>query len=183
MKGLEGKTIAAASLGSAQDFATMAMLAANGVDVSKVKLIALPYAQQLSALENGTVSGLISLEPYLSKALSAGMKPIGYPANYLPDHIWQVQFVLKSYADAHPQVIQSYVAAMRQAQDFANANPRQAQMLAADAGHIPATYSARIPTFVNTWSPSIIDQWVVLYRKFATLSGQIPPGQDLQWNG
>lgn len=180
IKDLAGKTIAENALGSAYEFGTKAMLAENGVDPSKVRFVALPYASQVAAVKAGRVDAAISDSPFFGQAIKAGMAVLGYPQSYLPDDLKNVYFTTASFAAKNPTAVTKFVAAMKEANTFANNNRDAIQTLTAKAAGTPVELSPRVPTFINALDGSYIDQWAVLYKKYGkSLTSPIPAGDTV----
>ncbi len=183
LRQLQGKTIAEVGVGGTAELGTKEMLYASGVDVSKTSFDNIPYPQQLAALQQGHVQAAISTMPYLQEALAAGMKVLGYPQAYMPGRLWQFYFTTAKFAAANPGLVKKFLAAIRNAATYANAHPDVAQRDAAVAAQAPLQLTSRVPTFVGDWSSSDIDQWIPIYKRFASVTVPIPSGADLMFQG
>jgi NitT/TauT family transport system substrate-binding protein len=63
---LNGQTVAVNGLGSIQELSLREWLRANGADIAAVKVVEIPPAAIVAALERGTIAGAMVTEPFLS---------------------------------------------------------------------------------------------------------------------
>jgi NitT/TauT family transport system substrate-binding protein len=106
-KDLEGKTIALAGLRQAGDLSTRAWLAKGGVDVAKVQLVEVPFAEMGAGLERGTYAAANISEPMLSQAIKLnGIRCIGDPyATIGSTMTLGVWYTTREFAQKNPEVV------------------------------------------------------------------------------
>jgi NitT/TauT family transport system substrate-binding protein len=121
-KDLEGKTIASNALDNINQIYAQAWLKKKGVDISKVKVVAIPFPQQVAALESGKIQGTLIPEPFLTAGLSDGLKNLGWPYRIGKDHDTPVGVYVakKGWAQTHADTVKDYVAALTEATKAAN---------------------------------------------------------------
>src|SRR5438067_1630885 len=72
VRDLKGKKLAMTVLQSSTEWAADRMLAAEGLKLSDVEILALPQPDMLPALKNGSVDAAMAVEPFLSPAVADG---------------------------------------------------------------------------------------------------------------
>lgn len=92
LAGLEGKTIGVVGVNTGGDIPVLQALEGAGVDVDKVKEVAIPYSGMQAALEQGTVDAVVPADSYYHQMLDAGFESISnpvreYQAN-MPVTVW-----------------------------------------------------------------------------------------------
>jgi NitT/TauT family transport system substrate-binding protein len=121
-KDLEGKTIAVPALVALTATAVRAWLVENGADLAKVRFVELPLSQQAEAIARGTVDAAHLGEPQLT-AGSALIQPIAKPYDSIAKQFlisdW---FTTKDWLAKNPDAAKRFVAAVYEAQRWANAN-------------------------------------------------------------
>jgi NitT/TauT family transport system substrate-binding protein len=122
---LKGKTIGV-PLGTSQQFFLGQFLEQNGITADQVTLINVPFAQQAEALANGTIDAVISNQPTLGqieKAVS-NMTVVWSAQAGLPGYISLI--CTQDWAAAHQDLIERFLKALIQAQQFVVNHPDQA---------------------------------------------------------
>ena len=122
---LKGKTIGVA-FGTAGEFYFGRFLDLNGIDLKNVTEVNVPFEQSQSALANGTVDAVVSLQPYVNTIQSQGGNNTvswsvqSYQA-YYSDAV-----CMNSWATAHPDLIVRFLKATIQAQNYILTNQKNA---------------------------------------------------------
>lgn len=84
-KGLEGKTVAVTALGSIQDLGVKISVKDDGGDPSKVKFLALPSNDMITALEAGRVDAVALSEPFTTAGRGKGLTTLfSYSTGAMP---------------------------------------------------------------------------------------------------
>jgi NitT/TauT family transport system substrate-binding protein len=73
---LAGKTVAVNTLNGLGEVTVKASLEGNGVDVSGIKFLEIPFPEMTPALERGAVDAAWHTEPFISQLLAAGGRKI-----------------------------------------------------------------------------------------------------------
>jgi NitT/TauT family transport system substrate-binding protein len=69
---LEGLTVAISAVGNANELPLYLMLREGGLDFSDIQLEEIGFAEQVTALENGSIDAGIMIEPSITQALDSG---------------------------------------------------------------------------------------------------------------
>ncbi|KDA04808.1 thiamine biosynthesis protein [Microbacterium sp. CH12i] len=122
-KDLEGKTVAINALNTQGDLGTKAMVEADGGDPSKVNFIEIAFPDQLAQLEQGNIDASWTPEPFLSKSRATeGVEFLGDPLRAIDNLYTMVTFTSGAYADANPEVVDAFRAALIETADAAMAD-------------------------------------------------------------
>ena len=99
----------------------------DGGDPSKVKLVAIPFPDQVTALKSGRVDAISTLQPFIAQMTSQGYKSIGDPQAIgfggKTDSVVDVMFVGKKWAADHDAELKGFTAAMHEGNAWCNAHP------------------------------------------------------------
>ena len=127
-KDLEGKKVAANTLQNIVDTSVRASVRADGGDPSKVEFTALPFPDQLSALQNGQVDAIFVVEPFQQAATAAGMRKIA--SSYVDvayDLCVALYFTSEELLGQNPDLVKRFTEAMKESLQYANDNPGEAR--------------------------------------------------------
>jgi NitT/TauT family transport system substrate-binding protein len=119
-KELEGAAIGVVSLVSLSSAAVKAWLDENGVDVTKVKIVEIPFPQMGGALERGAIAAALITEPALSAAgpdVRAFAKPYDAVAKQFISGYW---FTTRDWLAANPEAAKQFVGAIYETARWAN---------------------------------------------------------------
>jgi NitT/TauT family transport system substrate-binding protein len=157
-KDLDGKKVALNSLNCCWDFWTRESVAKDGGDQSSLKMVQLPFAQQVDALKNGQVDAITTQQPFVKQAEMAGFVSLGDPAAIAyddPKNGNTDYFMAKSFVDANPGVVDKWRKALQKSADYANDHPDEVRAMIvettktakelADAAPVPV-YTADLNT-------------------------------------
>lgn len=122
-KDLNGKTVGTNGLKNIGQFAPALWIDRNGGDSSTLRFVELPAEEQAAALESGRIDGGMMPEPQISEA-SATCRVFAKVYDAIGEGFmiagW---FVAGSWADAHPDAVRRFAAAMREVAAWADRNP------------------------------------------------------------
>lgn len=117
---LEGKTVALNAVNTQGDLTTMAMVEEDGGDPKAVTFTEIAFPDQLAQLEQGHIDASWVPEPFLSKSLaSEGATFLGDPLAAIDDLYTMVTFSSTAYAEANPDVVEAFVAAIAESTELA----------------------------------------------------------------
>ena len=145
---LAGKTIAVNALKGVGEVMIKAALRKRGVDPNSIRLLAMPFPQMRSALDNGQVDAIWTPEPFMSQALNLdGARIVMAPG---PDlgRFWPIGAYVahNDWARNNPDVAARFRTAINRSLAYAQANPAEIREL------LPGgTQNVRLPI----WSPTI----------------------------
>ena len=153
-KDLEGKEIAVNTLKNIGDVTIKAALEKEGVDVSKLKFVEVPFPDMIPTLEAGRVDAIWSIEPFLTQAREAGHRSI--IANYaqlVPNLTVATYFAMQPYIEENGDVIDRFREAMNKSLTYAQENPQEARDIVLDYTEVPepVAQEMRLPF----WSPDL----------------------------
>ena len=125
LRDLEKKTIAVPLLRSIATLTTSRALEKQGVDISKVKFVEVPFPQAVPVLERGRVDAAFVAEPFATAGLAAGHRSISRPLpETAPDYITAGFFADEKYIASNKDVVDRFVRAMHRSFDYAAAHPQ-----------------------------------------------------------
>lgn len=151
----------------------------------------------VSAIKAGRIDGFLlsAPSPYIVEKDKAGMVLIRNSAGEGPPELKDFAFttlaVLKSYAEAHPDVTKAYMLSLNQAQDWMKAHPAEA--LAALKPYFPDTDEATLKLSFDAIVPAmsehgkltetaVANQLNVL-KKLGAIDGAPSPAEGVLWTG
>jgi NitT/TauT family transport system substrate-binding protein len=123
-KDLEGKTVGATALNGTLYILFLEWLEKSGVDRSKVRIVEIPFPQQLDALRSGQIDAAIPVDPFLGRIIGEN---VGYRvAAYMeaaPQGLSAVFYCgTRSWAEANATIVTAFRAAIVEAMAFMAAN-------------------------------------------------------------
>jgi NitT/TauT family transport system substrate-binding protein len=121
-KDLDGKTIAGSGLGTISGYAPRAWIEANGGDLATVKFVELPFPSMQPALDAGRVDAANIAEPFLNAAAKTD-RVIASPYDAVArTFLISAFFTTAGWAKDHPDLVNRFIAALRETAVWANAN-------------------------------------------------------------
>lgn len=187
-KQLEGKSVAVNSLQGNWEVSLKEAVAQDGGDPSKVKLVAVPFADQVTALKSGRVDAISTLQPFVSQLKSEGFHLIGDPQAIgfggRKDTVVNVTFMAKKFADANPDVLKGWVAALAEGNAWCNSHPDEVKKAIVRITKAPADVvnATPLPKFTEKLGPTTTDDWSKLLVKYGVIK-KAPPKDQVQWSG
>ena len=174
-KDLEGKTVAINALNTQGDLGTKAKVEADGGDPSLVKFIEIPFPDQLAQLEQGNIDASWVPEPFLSKARATdGVVFLGDPLRAVDLLPTMVTFTSGSYADANPEVVEAFRAAINETAAAAMAD--EAAFRAAVVAHTgmdaAVVEGINLEFISGDLDPSVIEALSTLALKFGFIESE-----------
>ena len=163
---LAGKTIAVNALKGVGEVMIKAALQKRGVNPDSVRLLALPFPQMRSALNNGQVDAVWTPEPFLSQILSDGGRTVLAPGPVL-GRFWPIggYGALNSWVTRNPALAAKFRRAINRSLTYAQANPSEIRDL------LPAaSRNVRLPI----WSPLVDRDKLTQLARYTRQYGVIP---------
>ena len=144
VRDLEGKKVAVNVLSGGTVATANAGIAAEGGDPSLINYVEVPSPQQVDAVANGTVDAAVALEPFATLGLDQGMHLILRPQVSGVAGLPSVALISSTqYVEAHPDVLAAFLAAVTEANQYANENLDAAREISVYTG-LDAELLARI---------------------------------------
>lgn len=121
---LAGTRVAVNTLNNIGDVTIRAALADDGVDGSAVSFLQMGFTEMPAALDSGSIEAAWLCEPFLTTVLADGALPLldSY-ARTDPTLGVASYFVATDWAEANPEVVDAFRAALRESMEYARANP------------------------------------------------------------
>jgi NitT/TauT family transport system substrate-binding protein len=167
---LNGKTIGSPGLNTLGEYGVRAWVDAGGGDAASLKFVELPFSEMPAALANGRIDAAFVAEPFLTQAKKLGVHTVAVEFDAIANSFlvagW---FTTSDWAKSHQRAIGLFAQSMRDAVDWAKANPSKlpdilAKYLKVDPAQVastPRTY------FVKTLDPAQVQTGIDLTAKYA----------------
>lgn len=182
-KDLNGKIIAVNALRAVNELVVRALVDKQGGDAKSLKFIALPYPDMQSALVSGRIDAAFLIEPFLSAGVAAGDKVVianPQEAWVGPQTTFSSYFAKASYINGNPTVVKNFVAAVNEANAYANAHPDEVRSIIPTYTSISAGIASKIQignyaTGLDTNTYTVMGQemvklgWIKSYPNLTTL--------------
>jgi NitT/TauT family transport system substrate-binding protein len=187
-KQLVGKSVAVNSLQGNWEVSLKEAVAKDGGDPAKVKLVAIPFADQITALKSGRVDAISTLQPFIAQLKAQGFQSIGDPQaigfDGKEDSVVDVMFVGKKFADANEGLLKGFVETMAEGNAWCNAHPEEMRKAIADFTKAPQEVvdATPLPRYTEKLGPTTTDDWSKLLVKYGILK-KAPPKEQVQWSG
>ena len=174
---LAGKTIASNALDGENQLALDAVLQANGVAPSSVKVVVLGFPDMPAALASGSVDAVTEVEPFVSaieahggtllSPLFEGMEPSATVAGY---------FANTNFIKAQPKLVERFVKAINKSLTYAQTHPAQVRSIILTYTQIPATVVAtlKLPVWGAAVQKTSIQFQENLMRHLGWISKTVP---------
>lgn len=127
---LEGKTVSVNTLNGQGDVTIKEAIAQDGGDPSKVEFVEVAFPDAQAQVANGNIDAAWMAEPFLTKALEAGMEVATY--NYqetIPGLSTMVTFSSARFAEENPETVDAWRAAVAESLDHAQENPDEVRAI------------------------------------------------------
>lgn len=175
---LDGKTIGSVSLGDILSTATLAWIDRNGGDSRAVKVIEVPLAADMQALDDGRISAAVMNEPFVSQAVASGKARIlanPYTA-VAKSFIAALYAVMGPAADKNADAMRRFAQAMHEASVYVNSH-------LAETVDLVASYTGLAPDVVAHSSryrdadfadPALVQPVIDVLAKYGVIAHPIP---------
>lgn len=147
-KSLVGKKVGVPSIGGSLYVLARKWIADQGVDVQKVQFVEVNFPQTGDLLKGKTIDAGVSANPFMQRVVKTGNASVlaYFPASLPTDTSGVFYGATRKWADANPDAVKAFKAAIAEAVEFVKKNPEAAR---ADLGKyikLPAPVLASIPT-------------------------------------
>jgi NitT/TauT family transport system substrate-binding protein len=145
-KDLAGKTFAVNTLNSLGEVTIKTALEKEGVDISNLKFVEVPFPDMIPALERRQFDVAWTTEPFISGALAAGHRKILDPmvATH-PRLTLAAYFAAADFIEQNPEVVAKFKRAMNRSLDYAAAHEQEAREAIKRNTEIPPEVVAQMP--------------------------------------
>ena len=182
---LEGKTIAVNALKSMPELCVRAVLVRQGVDVSTLKFVEVPFPDMPAALEADRVDAVAAVEPFVSQARSEGARTLGsYLTGLEPKLTVGTYFTATPYLQDNEDVVKRFARAMNRSLDYAQEHPDEARQAVIGYTEIPPAVarSMKLPLWSSDLNPDSIELIADEAERFEFIEEK-PSIDELIWDG
>lgn len=125
---LEGQRVAVNTLNNINDTVLKEGMRQEGGDRDSMELVEVAFPEMGGQLESGNVDAIMAVEPFATLAKNAGAQEIYSPyAEPIEDLMIAGYFTNTDKIENDPELVDSFVAAMKESQQFAEDNPDAAK--------------------------------------------------------
>jgi NitT/TauT family transport system substrate-binding protein len=175
---LEGKTIAVNTLKNICEVTIKASLEKEGVNVSRLKFIEVPFPDMNAALEAKRVAGTCGVEPFVTQGKAAKARGIDpFYIRTAPDLTVATYFTSRQYAEQNKDVVDRFVKAMNKSLDYAQQNPDETRGVLSSYTQIPAEAAKAIK--LPVWRADLTTDTIRLLSQLSKKYGLIEEEPDL----
>jgi NitT/TauT family transport system substrate-binding protein len=182
---LAGKTISVNALKGVGEVAIKGSLQKQGVDISGIKLLEVPFPEMPAALERGQVDAVWVAEPFLTAVLGTGARQIDAPLVTLGKNFENGTYVTsEKYLNQNEDVVKRFTRAINRSNAYASTHPAEVRAVIPEFTKIPPAVAKKIR--LPVWPPEIDRaqvQQLADYSKRYELIKEVPSLDDLIWSG
>jgi NitT/TauT family transport system substrate-binding protein len=144
-KDLTGKTVAVNNLNNIGEVAVRAGVKAAGGDPKSLKYIEVPFADMPAALADHRIEAGWMVEPFVTIARSRGDKVVDWPfVAIAPKAMIAVYFASVQYANANPDMVKRFKAAITESLAYANSHAGEVRQIIPTYTRITPEIAAKI---------------------------------------
>jgi len=130
MNDLEGKTLAVNQINNIGGVTVRAAMRKASGDPDKIKFIEVPFPQMPAALGEKRVDAAWVVEPFLTVARGQGATVLDWNfADTAPSLMIAAYFTTRDYAQANPDIVKRFTAAINKSLSYAAAHPDEARAI------------------------------------------------------
>lgn len=155
---LTGRTVAVNGLESFFDLTVLEAVRRAGGDPGAVRILGVPFEDQVAALRQGRVDAISTLEPFAGQLLTGdGFRSLGNPATSAlgPRSVPSILMGSQRFTDRNPEVMRRFLRAWGEATAYANDNPEAVRATIVRTTGAPSEAVAELPL---PWYVSGIDR-------------------------
>lgn len=171
-KDFDGKTFSSDALRNIAEFGVMAWIDKNGGKSSSVRFVEMPFPQVGPALASGRIDGGLVAEPALTAAKAQGARVVSNCFDAIAKQFMiGAWFTTRAWADAHPDLVKKFDAAMRETAAWANKNPEKSGSILAKYTKIPPAVIPKMTRarYAESLDPALVQPVVDLAVKYGGL--------------
>src|SRR5690625_2369621 len=127
---LEGRSVAVNTLNNINDTVLKEGLSQADGDPEEMNLVEVAFPDMGGQLESGNVDAIMAVEPFATLAKDAGAREIYSPyAEPIEDLMIAGYFASTDMVEEDPELVDAFVAAMKESQQYAEDNPEEAKAI------------------------------------------------------
>lgn len=176
-KGFAGKTLGVSNFNGFTDLLFKKWLEANDVDPNGVTFVEVPFPQMGDVLKQGTVDGVVTLQPFLARMLANKIGKLG--PNFLqglPDRLPVVAMTATAdWAAANPDIINRFVLSLEEANAAVLKDKERAKGIAIKHLKLPDDVRDQVPVPVYEIevTPERLGYWIDTMKSLDLLRTEI----------
>jgi ABC-type nitrate/sulfonate/bicarbonate transport system substrate-binding protein len=179
-KGFEGKTIAVNTLDNIAEVVVKASLEKDGVDVSNVELLEVPFPDMAPAMEAGDVHGAFSIEPFVTTSVRDGAEVVNY--SYVatePDMQVGAYAVAERFDEEDPEAVEAFRAAVSDTAEYVNDHQDEFRTFLSEQAEIAPALAKRIvlPQWTTELNVESLENTAELMQRYGLVDEPIDVGQ------
>ena len=149
---LSGKTVAVNSLKCCWELWIREAIERDGGDQSKVNLVQLRFADAVTALREGKVDAISTVQPFATALRQEGFRDIGDSPSIAygnPNNGNTVFYMSKQFIEQNPGIVEKWRKALQKSADYANSHPEEtrAQIIKKTGADAKLVQSAPLPQY------------------------------------
>jgi len=186
-KDLSDKTVAVNSLKCCWEFWTREAVEKAGGNSKSLKMVQVPFPDQVAALKQGRVQAVTTLQPFATSLIGQGYKSIGDPAAIAydnPDNTNTNFFMSDKFISGNPDAVKRWQAALQDASEYANAHPDETRKVIATLTKGAPDLIAKmpLPRYTAALDRKAIEDEAKFLVKYGVIK-QAPAYDKLAWTG
>lgn len=156
---LKGKAIAINQKATTSEMYVDKILQKSGVNLGDVKLVEMPFPDELAALSNKSVDAIWTVEPFITIGAQRGMATMLFPMwDVYPDHFTNVMIISPVFAKQQPEASKRFITAhLRGQRDFYNAYVKKTAPMEPIVGIITKYTATKDPSMVQKMKMGAVD--------------------------
>jgi NitT/TauT family transport system substrate-binding protein len=169
----KGKKVGSPGINGATDLLFKKWLKNNNVDWRSITYIDTPFPQMGDMIKGGQIDAALPVEPFVGRIVNT---KVGYLVSYFPtevadNYLESFYATSKKWADANPEAIKGFRAALTEAVAFVKSNAEEAKKTQIAYLGLPEAVVATLPlaTYTVEVKPEQVAFWVEISREFGLL--------------
>lgn len=171
-----GKRVAVPGLDSVMHVAFMKWLKLRGVDPAQVTFVETPMQQMNDVMEGGQIDAAVPVEPFLGRIEQS---KVGYLVSAFPAELANPAYVdafyatTRAYAEANPETVADFHAAIREATLWVAHNEAAARETQVTYLHLPeaVAMSVALPNFTADVTAEQMQFWIDACKELGLTKG------------
>lgn len=184
---LEGRTVGVNSVQCCWEFWTREAVARDGGDPSRVNVTQIPFPDQITAMREGRVKAVTTLQPFATLLKDEGFVSLGNTAAIAhgdPRNGNTNYFMASAFINENPEAVRAWQRALSRAAEYANNHPAETrQAIVEITGQDPGLIErAPMPLYVSAIDTDTVRREAEFLVKYGVLD-EAPPYEELVWEG
>jgi len=172
-KDFVGKKVGSPGINGSTDLLFKKWLKNNNVDWRSVTYIDTPFPQMGDMIKAGQIDAAMPVEPFVGRIVNTkvGTLVAHFPTEVVDNYLESFYAASKKWADANPEAIKGFRAALTEAVAFVKASPDEAKKTQITYLGLPEAVVAALPlaTYTVEVKPEQVSFWVEISREFGLL--------------